>query len=394
VNSAAAGTTILVADGTYDLDGVYLRFATPNVTLRSLSGNRESVVLDGNYVTTEIVQIVASDVTIADLTLREAYHHPIHVTSSESGDVTGTLIYNVRIVDPGEQAIKINPYTQEGALYFPDSGTIACSHIELTDAGRPHIRNNCYTGGIDAHQARDWVIRDNVIEGFWCESGISEHAIHLWRASRDPLIERNVLRNNARGVGLGMATSGNVRSYADNPCPSAEGGYVDHYGGVVRNNFVFANRAALFDSQSGFDCGVCLWQACGAEVLHNSVVSTQAPFSSIEWRFDHTVVTLTNNLVSHNLYDRGGTATLTSNLEGQPLSLFVDGAGGNLHLLPSATVAIDQALPLPEVGEDIDGDARPAGSAPDIGADEYVEPPELTPRLYLPLVLRAYRPSG
>jgi hypothetical protein len=51
VNSAASGDTILVTDGTYDLNGVYLRFDVPNVTLRSVSGNRESVILDGNYVT-------------------------------------------------------------------------------------------------------------------------------------------------------------------------------------------------------------------------------------------------------------------------------------------------------------------------------------------------------
>jgi len=185
VNSAAPGDTILVADGVYDLNGVYLRFDVPNVTLRSVSGNRESVILDGNYVTGEIVQIVASNVTIADLTLREAYYHPIHVMSTSSADTTGTLIYNVHIVDPGQQAIKINPYTGENALYFPDNGIIACSHIELTDTGRPHIRDNCYTGGVDAHQARDWIIRDNLIEGFWCDSGLSEHGIHLWRSCRD-----------------------------------------------------------------------------------------------------------------------------------------------------------------------------------------------------------------
>lgn len=306
VNSGTSGTTILVADGTYNLDGVYLRFDVPNVTLRSASGDREAVVLDGNYVTTEIVQIVASDVTVADLTLREAYYHPIHVMSSESGDTTGILIYNVHIVDPGEQAIKMNPYTGENALYFPDEGAIACSHIELTDAGRLHIRNNCYTGGVDAHQARDWVIRDNLIEGFWCKSGLSEHGIHLWRSCRDTLVERNELQNNARGIGFGLVTDGSgVRTYPDDPCPGAGGSYVDHYGGIIRNNVVFANRSELFASYYGFDCGICLWNVCGAQAVHNTVASTQAPFSSIEWRFDNTDVEIVNNLVSHNLRDRG-----------------------------------------------------------------------------------------
>jgi hypothetical protein len=372
VNGALAGDTISIADGMYNLDGVYLRIDVPGVTLRSASGNREAVVLDGDYVTTEIVQIVASNVTIADLTLREAYYHPIHVTSTSTADTLGTLIYNVHIVDPGEQAIKINPYTGDNALYFPDDGEIACSHIELTDAGRPHIRNNCYTGGVDAHQARDWVIRDNVIEGFWCPSGLSEHGIHMWKSCRDTLVERNVLRNNARGVGFGLSESdSNKRVYLDNPCPDAGGGYVDHYGGIIRNNFVFANEGALFSSDDGFDCGICLWQACGARVLHNTVASTQAPFSSIEWRFDHTDVDLVNNLVTHDLRDRGGSDYQEGNVEGASLALFVDGANGDLHLASTATVAIDQVAAPLDVPDDVDGDLRPIGSASDVGADEY-----------------------
>ena len=398
VNNASEGDTILVMDGTYNLDGVYLRFDTPNVTLRSSSGNRAAVILDGNYQTTEIIQIVASNVTIADLTLREAYDHPIHVMSSASGDVTGTLIYNVHIIDPGQQGIKINPYVQENALYFPDEGVIACSHIELTDAGRPHIRDNCYTGGIDAHQTRDWIIRDNLIEGFWCETGFSEHGIHFWRSNRGTIVERNELRNNARGIGFGLVTSGTgIRTYDDDPCPAANGGYVDHYGGIIRNNFVFANDSRLFASEYGFDCGICLWQACGSKVFHNTVASTEAPFSSIEWRFDYTDVEVSYNLVSHNLRDRGGTAVLTGNLENQPLSLFVDGTNGDLHLAAGAVIAIDQAAPLAEVPDDFDGGLRPNGAAPDVGADEYGAVPVPTPTPtpftatdwnYLPLILR------
>ena len=375
VNTAVSGDTILIADGIYNLDGVYLRIDTPNVTLRSASGNREAVVLDGNYITTEIIQIVASNVTIADITLREAYYHPIHVMSADTADTLNTRIYNVHIIDPGEQAIKINP---AAAGTYPDDGLIACSHIELTDAGRPHIRNNCYTGGVDAHQAEGWVIRDNLIEGFWCASGLSEHGIHLWRGSRDTLVERNVLNDNARGIGFGLATSGDARTYPDNPCPSAGGGYVDHYGGIIRNNFVFASQASLFASDSGFDCGICLWQACNAQVFNNTVASTEAPFSSIEWRFDNTVVEIKNNLVSHNLRDRGGTVVLANNLENAPLTLFVDGANGDLHLRNTAVTAIDQAVSLAEVTDDIDGDGRYTGAAPDIGADEFTPSLRLT----------------
>jgi hypothetical protein len=326
------------------------------------------VILDGGYVTTEIVQVVASDVTIADVTLREAYYHPIHVMSSEEGDTTGTLIYNVHILDPGEQAIKINP---AAAGAYPDDGVIACSHIELTDDGRPHIRNNCYTGGVDAHQARGWHIRDNLIEGFWCSSGLSEHGIHLWRGCRDTVVERNTVRNSARGIGFGLSTTGDGRTYADEPCQSASG-YVDHYGGVIRNNAVFANDSGLFASQYGFDCGVCLWNACGGRILHNTVASTEPPFSSIEWRFPNTDPDVINNLVTHNLRERdGAAASAWGNLDDAPLSLFVDAARGDLHLAQTAADAIDDAAAPAGVVDDVDGDVRPSGRQYDVGADEY-----------------------
>ena len=300
VNSATQGTTILVADGTYNLNGEYLRFDVPDVTLRSASGNREAVVLDGNYATTEIAQIVASHVTIANLTLRKAYNHPIHVMSSDSSDTLNTYIYNVHIIDPGQQAIKINPVP---GGHYTDNEIVACSHIELTDAGRSQIRDNCYTGGVDAHQSRGWDIRDNLIEGFWCAQGLSKHAIHAWTGSRDTLVERNMLINNARGVGFGLVTSGTGRIYSDNACPSASG-YIDHYGGVVRNNFVSANSSALFASGSGFDCGICLWNACNAHVLNNSVYSNQAAdsFSSIEWRFPNANPVIADDLVNFPMH--------------------------------------------------------------------------------------------
>jgi len=377
VNNAAAGSTILVDDGTYALNGVYLRIAAPGVTLRSKSGEREAVVLDGNYQTTEIVQVVASNVTIADITLKRAYYHLIHVMASDGADTTNTQIYNVHGLDPGQQAIKINQ--NSAYTHYADSGRVACSRLELTDAGRPHIwaiNASCYTGGVDGHQAKGWTIRDNTIQGFWCDSGLSEHAIHFWTGSRDTLVERNTLRDNARGIGFGLGQSGsNWRTYNDNPCPGVSN--AGHYGGVIRNNFIFASRSELLNSGSGFDCGVCLEQACRVDVLHNTVASTQAPFSSIEWRFSGTSVDVYNNLVTHNLRARdNATANQGGNLENAPLSLFVNAAGGDLHLASSASQAIDKGIALAGglCDDDIDGEVRPIGPARDTGADEYGVP--------------------
>lgn len=368
VLNASPGDTILLHDGIYNLNGDYIWIRVPGLTVRSASGNREAVVIDGGYDTTEIITIAASGVTVADLTLRRASTHPIHVTPDfvDTADIENVLVYNVHIVDPGEQAIKIN----QNSGHYADDGVVACSYIELTDAGRAHV-SGCYTGGVDAHQARGWAIRDNVIEGFWCESGLSEHGIHFWTGSRDTLVERNVLIDNARGVGFGLVQSGDGRVYDDDPCPGAD--YVGHFGGMIRNNFVFASRSELFSSEYGFDCGICLAQACGTQVLHNTVASTQPPFSSIEYRWPNTDAEITNNLVSHNLRQRdGAVATLAGNLDHAPPLLFVDGTGGDLHLAEGASRAIDRGVSLATglCDEDIDGDPRPWGSGYDIGADE------------------------
>ncbi|HQF22943.1 MAG TPA: hypothetical protein PL065_05755, partial [Polyangiaceae bacterium] len=366
--NASPHETFVFASGTYALEGAYLWVRAPGVTLRSESGNPEDVVLDGGYQSSEIVTIAASDVTIAELSIRRAFTHPIHVTGSDTGPTVNTRIYRVFITDPREQAIKINP--SSNPVHFADDGEIACSRIVMTDAGRGHV-SDCYTGGVDAHQARGWLLRDNEIEGFWCESGLAEHAIHFWRGCRDTMVERNVLVDNARGVGLGMATSGSARTYPDNPCPAAGGAYVDHYGGIVRNNFIVGKRPELFSSQDGFDTGIGLWSACNAVAVHNTIVATNSLFSAIEWRFStSTGIRILNNLATHALRERdGASAESQGNIDNAALSQFEDVAAANLHLKAGSS-AIDHGVSVGPglCAEDIDGDLRDA--TPDVGADE------------------------
>jgi hypothetical protein len=295
--------------------------------------------LDGNYKTREIIQIVESDVTIANITLRRANNHPIHVMTGRN-DTDNTLIYNVYIVDPGEQAIKIN---SSGSRYLKH-GTIACSHIELTKAGRKSIRNNCYTGGIDAHQSHGWTIRDNLIEGFWCFTGLSEHGIHVWRNSRNTVVERNKLVNNARGVGFGLGNS-------------------VHTGGIIRNNMIHVIQ----------DVGIGLESSPNTKIYNNTVF-TENYHNSIEYRFKVTSgIEVINNLTNHAIVSRnGGTGRIDNNITNAQSSWFISATTGDLHLIPDSTTSlIDKGQTLASVTDDFDGDTRPIGRAYDIGADEY-----------------------
>jgi hypothetical protein len=358
VASAASGTTILLHDGTYDLGcgdlGCRLQFWTPGVALRSLSGNRESVVLDGEYGTSELISIHASDITIAGITLERAYDHPIHISTSSV--ISGILLHDLHIRDPGQQAVKVN----NGGVGAINDGTLECCHIELTDTGRAEIRDGCYTGGIDMHDAGGWLIRRNLIEGFWCDTGLSEHGIHLWQGASDTTVEENLVRDCARGIGFGLGAD-------------PAGG---HTGGVIRNNFVAASDPDLFSSPYGFDTGIALESAAGAAIYHNTVVSTQAPASSsIEWRWPTTTATVANNLTSHWLLPRdGGSATLQTNTEWAPLGWFEDPSAGDLHLTAAAASQVDAGTPLAHGLCDSDFDGLARDGSPDIGADELGRP--------------------
>jgi hypothetical protein len=200
--------------------------------------------------------------------------------------------------------------------------------------------------------------------------------VHFWTGSRDTVVERNRIDNCARGVGFGLgettsSSSDTWRTYADNPCSGKSP--VGHYGGIIRNNFIFANDAALFSSASGFDSGIDFEQACTATAVHNTIYGTTPPSSSaIEWRFGNTSVRVENNLANAAFKDRGSgaTATTLANLGTATATMFVDASQGDLHLSSQSAAARGAGAPIPAgvCDDDIDGDARPASR--DVGADQ------------------------
>lgn len=374
--AAQAGDVLRLADGTYPVSGdVVMNLSKANITLISASRDASKVILDGgpSHGAREIVQASASSITIAHVTIRNARDHLIHFYPGGGADLHGIVIYGVVLEDGGQQFLKSNtdqsPQLPQNA-HFVDDVTIACSRFTMTAAGRAYVPTNpsnasypCYTGGIDAHAARGWRVQDNRFEGIYCDvNSLAEHAIHFWQTGRDQVIERNVLVNNARGIGLGLGDGTGLveRPYSDNPHAADKiDPYVGNYDGLIANNMIYADIAR-------FDSGISVEQAMGARIVHNTVFRAgAAQGNAIEYRFENSLVELRNNLANEVRPRDMPRGTVDHNVTSVTAAMFVAPAAGDLHL----TASNDQGAPITGITTDLDGDPRSA-STPDVGADE------------------------
>jgi len=350
INAANNGgdSTIRISPGIYNLNGTYFRLLADDVTIAGSTGEEDDVVLDGGYITTEIFQIIGSSVTIKDLTLKRAYYHPIHIFP-ENKDVTGTLIENVHIIDPGQQASKINQNSAK--THSVNNGVVRNSFIELTSSGRAkvwEINGSCYTGGVDAHHAANWLIAMNTIQGFWCAGGLSEHGVHFWSFSDNTSVTRNTIINCDRGIGFGLGSSG-------------------HIGGTISNNMIYHDSGHIYS-----DVGIGLESASDVTVVNNTIYHEHNYPNAIEYRFSSTTgARIYNNLTNRLISSRdGGNASLANNVMDARPEWFISTVMGDLHLAGREPDVVDMGRFLTDLPEDFDGDPRPGGKAFDIGADE------------------------
>jgi len=364
LDDLATGGTLEVEDGTWDLTEP-LRLTTEGITLRSESGLRDAVVLDGNQLADSVIEISASGVSVVSLTLTDALNDGIRLSPS-GADIANITLYDLVVVDNGQYGIHADA---ENNIFFVDDTEVACSTVQLTPIGRPLVRNGCRTGGIEALRVRDWTVRDTEVTGFWCDLGDAAAGIRFWRGSRDSQIWRARVGDSRRGIVLGFGDDAIVRTYGDAPCG---GTLAQHYGGGVFNSFVWANDIDLIASSGAIEDGIAVESACEVSVLHNSVHSVDPPIAGgIVHRYAPTTGAVVNNLTTNTVRRLDGAlTTATSNLENVLNNTFVDSTAGDLHLAPGVTDPSDSASPdyLTVVAEDVDGEARDA--MPDYGADE------------------------
>ena len=145
----------------------------------------------------------------------------------------------------------------------------------------------------------------------------------------------------------------------------------DHSGGVIRNNVIIRHAGM------GGDVAIGVFDSPGTKVVHNTVLMNGQYPNVIEYRFaDTTGVSIVNNLGDRGAQARDdASATLQGNVWTGAPAWFVNPVGGDLHLRPTATLAIDRGVPTPDAADDWDGEPRGGAGPPDVGADERVAGP-------------------
>ncbi len=338
------GGTILVADGHY-LMPRYFELHTDRVTLRSASGQRDRVVLDG--VQSRHGELVGvsrcSGVVIADLTIQNVKWNGFKINSNLRATrvtIHNCVIHNVwqrgikgPAVPPAERAaFKPSDCVIEFCLFYNDRPK------RMEDDPTEQFRGD-YVGGMDIMCAKRWTIRDNV---FWNIHGLNRlarGAIFLWNDTEDCLVERNLIVDCDVGICLGNSHKAAETSLHCTRC-------------IVRNNFVVRCPENGILADYTRDC----------RIVHNSIQDPQSRMRRlIRLVHDNDGLVVANNLLSGApvRVETSSAVRMQGNLERDVSGIFVDSAGGNLHLA-QGTEGLGTVERLADAPEDIDLQARAA----------------------------------
>lgn len=347
-------TTVLLEPGVYRLSKtLYVR--EDDVTIRGATGNRDDVVLIGKGMDNsdfgDVPHGIWSDAArthVQNLTIQDVYYHPITLSSiADSPEV-----YNVRLVDAGEQFLKSN---SGGFGIGVDGGKVEYTVFEYSN-GIPktdHGPGIGYLKGIDVHGGEAWAIRNNLFKDLHAPDD-AEHrwnpAILMWNGARETLVEGNTFVNVDRAVAFGLSDTES-----------------DHSGGLIRNNMVYVEPGLYSENRrQGSDGLILVWNSENTGVYHNTILSNGNHRRSIEFRWATSGGRAYANLVDKPLNARqGGAHHAQDNQLDAVSSMFVDAETADLHITSPSVVT--QVPSLAGVPVDIDGESRNALTH--VGAD-------------------------
>ena len=316
VAALKSNTTILVTPGIYRLTKtLYVKGSLQNIALRGATNNADDVLVMGQGMTAAAVPYgiwtggSVRGITIANMTIRDVANHAIIL----NGGTTSPRLYNLRLVNAGQQFVKANP---DGAGGGVDNGVVEYVVIEYDARSR-----DSYTNGIDVHTGRNWVIRNSLFRNIRAPQGaLAGPAILVWNGSMNTTVEGNTFLNCQREIAFGLIDRTPF----------------DHSGGIVRNNFIYRDRSVAGDVAVG------VFASPDTQVLHNTILVSGTFPHAIEYRFASAKgLTIRNNLLDADIHARdGATAMVAANYTSAIAALFVNAADGDLHLRPGAPITV------------------------------------------------------
>ncbi len=241
------------------------------------------------------------------------------------------------------------------------------------------------------------MIRDNTFKGN------QPDAVALWKSKNGPVVKNNRIIGPSDNAAAAFAAAGRYSAGVKNKRitgSSATVGISVHYGMANTPDYIFPTLVnnIIVGYERAVDVHGSLREPVGARVIHNTLVG-RGRGTGI-YVGDESLVYVINNIVVG--FDVGITNTVPGNsvvgVEGtlfwqnkqdgirgfQPIDgdpRFRDPARGDYRLRagsPAIDAVLSAGIPI-----DFEGQRRPAGSAPDIGADEY-----WPPSVWLPYVER------
>jgi hypothetical protein len=275
-NKRHGNTKIILAKGTYKLK-TSLRLRFDHITLTSQSTNPEDVILIGSGMkksksVKNLIDVSASFIEISGLTLSEASNHIIQVHGKKNAD--HFKLTNSILRDSYQQLLKVTSARGKN-VPTSDFGLIKDCTFEYSKGVGP----NYYIGGIDAHNANNWLVENNQFRNIASPADrISEFAIHFWDGSSDNIIKGNTITNSDRGIGFGMKklkpTSG---------------------GKIIGNKIVHNDLTHNFS-----DVGISILNSSNILIENNVILLSHDYPNAIEYRFKKT----RNIIIRHNTVNK------------------------------------------------------------------------------------------